>query len=80
MSASSRPLTCLFWINQSMLAAHDGGMPMYDYTSLSCTQIGEALSEGRASSKVSGVPVRLSPYDCPHSFKLPSVRCGLQVK
>jgi hypothetical protein len=35
-----------------MLSAHDGGMPIYDFTALSCAQISEAAVEGRASSKV----------------------------
>jgi hypothetical protein len=42
-------------VSQDMLTAHDGGMPMYDFTSLSCAQISEAVAESRASSQVGSV-------------------------
>mmetsp|Transcript_55366 Transcript_55366/g.89688 ORF Transcript_55366/g.89688 Transcript_55366/m.89688 type:complete len:178 (+) Transcript_55366:29-562(+) len=45
------------------LAAHDGGMPLYDFTALSCEQIGQATQEGRSSSKWQDdmVPVARNP-------------------
>jgi hypothetical protein len=35
-----------------MLKAHDGGMPLYDYTSLSCAEIAEAITAASSSDKV----------------------------
>jgi len=48
---------------QMCLAAHDGGMPLYDFTALSCEQIGQATQEGRSSSKWQDdmVPVARNP-------------------
>ncbi len=51
-----------------MLAAHDGGMPLYDFTSLSCAQISEALAEGGSSPKV-----RHAPFCC-----IPAAACVLR--
>ena len=48
---------------QMCLAAHDGGMPLYDFTALSCDEIGLATQEGRSSSKWQDdmVPVARNP-------------------
>lgn len=48
---------------QRMLKAHNGGMPLYDFTSLSCAQIAEASQEGRGSStwQHDAVPVARNP-------------------
>ena len=40
----------------------NGKMPLYDFTSLSCAQIGEALTEARSSSKVRDKIPTLLPW------------------
>jgi len=67
-----------------MLSAHDGGMPIYDFTALSCAQISEAAVEGRASSKV-GCPrpcsshILVAPRSSAHlSARTPAVSHAVQ--
>ena len=67
-----------------MLTAHDGGMPIYDFTALSCAQISEAAAEGRSSSKV-GCPrpcsshIVVAPRSSAHlSARTPALTDALQ--